>query len=97
MRAGKNEERLAPSCGIAQYPVNGKTSSELREAAAKSMLTLQVALRSASVATAQETVNRARRALEAARAALEEAETAYEETLAIAAAAEEAAEDAFVE
>ena len=25
MRAGKTEEYLAPSCGIAQYPANGKT------------------------------------------------------------------------
>ena len=92
MRAGKTEERLAPSCGIAQYPVNGKTVDELREAAAQSMRTLQVALRSASVATAQEAVNRARRALEAAAAALKEAETAYEETVAVAAAAEVAAQ-----
>jgi len=88
MRAGKAEERLAPSCGIAQYPANGKTVDELRAAAAKSMLTLQVALRSASVATAQEGVNRARRAVEAAQLALEEAETAFEETVAVAAAAE---------
>lgn len=94
MRAGKAEERLAPSCGIAQYPANGKTTGELREAAAKSMLTLQVALRSASVATAQEAVNRARRALEAAGVALEEAEAAYEETVAVAAAAEDAAQAA---
>lgn len=91
MRAGKAEERLAPSCGIAQYPANGKTVDELRAAAAKSMLTLQVALRSASVATAQDGVNRARRAVEAAQLALEEAEAAFEETVAIAAAAEEAA------
>jgi diguanylate cyclase (GGDEF)-like protein len=91
MRAGKTEERLAPSCGIAQYPANGKTVAELREAANKSMLTLQVALRSASVATAQDAVNRARRALEAAGVALEEAEAAYEEAVAVAAAAEEAA------
>ena len=94
MRAGKSEERLAPSCGIAQYPANGKTVDELRAAAAKSMLTLQVALRSASVATAQEGVNRARRALEAAQRALEEAEAAFEETVAVAAAAEEVAAEA---
>jgi diguanylate cyclase (GGDEF)-like protein len=91
MRAGKAEERLAPSCGIAQYPANGKTVDDLRTAAAKSMLTLQVALRSASVATAQEGVNRARRAVEAAQLALEEAEAAFEETVAVAAAAEEVA------
>lgn len=91
MPAGKSEERLAPSCGIAQYPANGKTVDELRAAAKKSMLTLQVALRSASVAAAQENVNRARRNVEAAAAALEEAEAAYEETVAVAAAAEEAA------
>jgi diguanylate cyclase (GGDEF)-like protein len=91
MRAGKAEERLAPSCGIAQYPANGKTVDELRAAAAKSMLTLQVALRSAGVATAQEGVNRARRGVEAAQLALEEAEAAFEETVAIAAAAEEVA------
>jgi diguanylate cyclase len=90
MRAGKAEERLAPSCGIAQYPVNGKTVDELRAAAAKAMLTLQVALRSAAVAAAQDAVNRARRAVQAAAAALEEAEAAYEETVAVAAAAEEA-------
>jgi diguanylate cyclase (GGDEF)-like protein len=94
MRAGKTEERLAPSCGIAQYPANGKTVDELRAAAAKSMLTLQVALRSASVATAQEGVNRARRAIAAAQLALEEAEAAFEETVAIAAAAEEVAAQA---
>ena len=87
MRAGKSEERLAPSCGIAQYPANGKTVDELREAARKSMLTLQVALRSASVATAQEAVNRARRGVEAAEAALAEAEAAFEEVVAAAAAA----------
>jgi diguanylate cyclase (GGDEF)-like protein len=92
MRAGKSEEQLAPSCGIAQYPANGKTIDELREAARKSMLTLQVALRSASVATAQEAVNRARHAVEAAQVALEEAEAAYEETVAAAAAAETAAQ-----
>jgi diguanylate cyclase (GGDEF)-like protein len=94
MRAGKAEERLAPSCGIAQYPANGKTVEELRAAAAKSMRTLQVALRSASVATAQEGVNRARRAIEAAQLALEEAEAAFEDTVAIAAAAEEIAAQA---
>jgi len=94
MRAGKAEERLAPSCGIAQYPANGKTVDELRAAAGKSMLTLQVALRSASVATAQEAVNRARKAVEAAELALEEAEAAFEETVAIAAAAEEVAAQA---
>ena len=92
MRAGKAEEQLAPSCGIAQYPANGKTVDELRAAAAKSMLTLQVALRSASVATAQQAVNRARAALDAAGVALEEAEAAFEETVAIAAAAEEASQ-----
>jgi diguanylate cyclase (GGDEF)-like protein len=92
MRAGKTEEYLAPSCGIAQYPVNGKTVAELRGAAAKSMLTLQVALRSASVAAAQEAANRARAALEAAAAYLEETEAAYEDAVAVAAAAEEAAE-----
>ncbi|MGA2395556.1 MAG: GGDEF domain-containing protein [Candidatus Lustribacter sp.] len=92
MRAGKSEERLAPSCGIAQYPANGKTPDELLEAARKSMLTLQVALRSASVATAQEAVNKARHAVEAAQVALEEAEAAYEEVVAMAAAAEEAAQ-----
>jgi diguanylate cyclase (GGDEF)-like protein len=92
MRAGKSEERLAPSCGIAQYPANGKTVDDLRAAAAKSMLTLQVALRSASVATAQEAVNRARAAVEAAVAFLEETEAAYEETVAIAAAAQDAAQ-----
>ncbi|HEV8022435.1 MAG TPA: GGDEF domain-containing protein [Candidatus Lustribacter sp.] len=91
MPAGKSEERLAPSCGIAQYPANGKTVDELRAAAKKSMLTLQIALRSASVAAAQENVNRARRNVEAANLALEEAEAAYEETVAVAAAAEEAA------
>jgi diguanylate cyclase (GGDEF)-like protein len=94
MRAGKSEERLAPSCGIAQYPANGKSVDELRAAAAKSMQTLQVALRSAAVATAQEGVNRARRALEAAATALEEAEAAFEETVAVAAAAEDAAQAA---
>lgn len=94
MRAGKTEERLAPSCGIAQYPANGKTVDELRTAAAKSMATLQVALRSAAVATAQEGVNRARRALAAAATALEEAEAAFEETVATAAAAEDAAQAA---
>ena len=94
MRAGKSEERLAPSCGIAQYPANGKTVDELRAAAAKSMLTLQVALRSASVATAQEAVNRARQAVEAAQLALDEAEAAFEETVAVATAAEEVAAQA---
>jgi diguanylate cyclase (GGDEF)-like protein len=94
MRAGKTEEALAPSCGIAQYPVNGKTVDELRAAAAKSMLTLQVALRSASVATAQEAVNRARRAIEAAQQAFEEAEAAFEETVAVAGAAADAAQAA---
>lgn len=89
MRAGKTEERLAPSCGIAQYPANGKTVEALRTAAADSMRTLMVALRSASVATAQEAVDKAKRALEAAQFALEEAEAAYEETIALAAAAEE--------
>ena len=97
MRAGKTEEYLAPSCGIAQYPANGKTVDELRTAAAKSMLTLQVALRSASVAAAQEAVNRARAALEAAAIFLEETEAKYEEAVAIAAAAEEAAEAAAAE
>ncbi len=62
----KAEEQLAPSCGIAQYPANGNTVEELRAAAERSMLTLQVALRSASVATALEAVNRARLALEVA-------------------------------
>jgi diguanylate cyclase (GGDEF)-like protein len=94
MRAGKAEERLAPSCGIAQYPANGKTADELRTAAAKAMLTLQVALRSASVAAAQENVGKARRALDAAAVALEEAEAAFEETVAVAAAAEDAAQAA---
>jgi len=94
MRAGKSEEVLAPSCGIAQYPANGKTVDDLREAAAKAMRTLQVALRSASVATAQEAVNRARAALEAAARFLEETEAAYEEIVAVAAAAEEAAQAA---
>ncbi|HEY5349258.1 MAG TPA: GGDEF domain-containing protein [Candidatus Lustribacter sp.] len=89
MRAGTSEACLAPSCGIAQYPANGRTVDELRTAAAKSMLTLQVALRSASVAAAQETVNRARRALAAATLSLEGAEAAYEATVALAAAAEE--------
>lgn len=88
MQAGKAEVRLAPSCGIAQYPANGKTPDELREAARKQMLTLQVALRSASVATAQEAVNKARAAVEAAQLALEEAEASYEEVVAAAAAAE---------
>ncbi len=91
MRAGKTEERLAPSCGIAQYPANGKTVGMLFVHAVQNMRTLQVALRSASVATAQEAVNRARRAVEAAQAALAEAEAAYEETVAEAAAAEEVA------
>jgi diguanylate cyclase (GGDEF)-like protein len=94
MRAGTSEEVLAPSCGIAQYPANGKTVDELREAAAKAMRTLQVALRSASVATAQEAVNRARAALEAAAQFLEETEAAYEEVVAVAAAAEEAGQAA---
>jgi diguanylate cyclase (GGDEF)-like protein len=94
MRAGKAEERLAPSCGIAQYPTNGKTAGELRTAAAKAMLTLQIALRSASVAAARENVGKARRALEAAAVALEEAEAAFEETVAVAAAAEDAAQAA---
>jgi diguanylate cyclase (GGDEF)-like protein len=94
MRAGKSEERLAPSCGIAQYPANGKTVDDLRAAAAKSMLTLQVALRSAAVATAQEAVNRARRGVEAAQVALEEAEAAFEESVAMAAAAEEVSQAA---
>lgn len=92
MRAGKAEERLAPSCGIGQYPANGKTADELRTAAAKAMLILQVALRSAAVAAAQENVGRARRALEAAAVALEEAEAAFEETVAVAAAAEDASQ-----
>ena len=94
MQAGKNEEVLAPSCGIAQYPANGKTVDELREAAAKAMRTLQVAMRSASVTAAQEAVNRARAALEAAAQFLEETEAAYEEVVAVAAAAEEAAQAA---
>jgi diguanylate cyclase (GGDEF)-like protein len=94
MRAGTSEEVLAPSCGIAQYPANGKTVNELREAAAKAMRTLQVALRSASVAAAQEAVNRARAALEAAAQFLEETEAAYQEVVAVAAAAEEAAQAA---
>jgi diguanylate cyclase (GGDEF)-like protein len=89
MRAGKTEQRLAPSCGIAQYPANGKTVDELREAARKSMLTLQVALRSTAVATAQAAVNRARAAVDAANIALAEAQAAFEETVALAAAAEE--------
>jgi diguanylate cyclase (GGDEF)-like protein len=89
MRAGKSEEQLAPSCGIAQYPANGKTVGALFVHAVQNMRTLQVALRSAAVATAQEAVNRARRAVEAAQLALEEAEAAYEETVAIAAAAED--------
>jgi len=94
MRAGKSEERLAPSCGIAQYPANGKTADDLRNAAAKQMLVLQVALRSASVTAAQDAINRAREAIAAAQTALEEAEAAYEETVATAAAAEAAAEAA---
>jgi diguanylate cyclase (GGDEF)-like protein len=94
MRAGKTEERLAPSCGIAQYPANGKAVDELRDAARKSMLTLQVALRSTAVATAQEAVNRARAGVDAANAALAEAEAAFEETVAVAAAAEDAAQTA---
>jgi diguanylate cyclase (GGDEF)-like protein len=94
MRAGKSEERLAPSCGIAQYPANGKTVDALREAARKSMLTLQVALRSTAVATAQEAVNRARAAVDAAQAALAQAEADFEDTVAVAAAAEDAAQAA---
>lgn len=96
MRAGKADERLAPSCGIAQYPANGKTADDLREHARKTMLTLQVALRSASVAAAQEAVNKARQAVEAAQTALQEAEAAYEDVVAMAAGAEEAAQAAAV-
>jgi diguanylate cyclase (GGDEF)-like protein len=87
MRAGTSEERLAPGCGIAQFPANGKTVAELRAYAAKSMDTLLVAMRSQSVATAQEAINKARATVDAAQAALEEAEAAYEEAVAHVAAA----------
>jgi diguanylate cyclase (GGDEF)-like protein len=86
-RAGKTEFRLAPRCGIAQYPANGKTVDELRVAAANAMRTLQVALRTAGVAAAQELVNKARAAVDAANAELAQAEAAYEEAVAQAAAA----------
>lgn len=86
-RAGKTEFRLAPSCGIAQYPLNGKTVEELCLAAAASMRTLQVALRTAGVAAAQDLVNKARAAVDAASAELVTAEEAYEEAVAQAAAA----------
>lgn len=96
MRAGKGEFILAPSCGIAQYPAHGKTVDDLRAAAASAMRTLQIALRSAGVAAAQEVVNRARAAAEAAQAELAKAEQAYEDAVATAAAlsAAEAAEAA---
>jgi diguanylate cyclase (GGDEF)-like protein len=87
LRAGKTEFRLAPSCGIANVPANGKTVDELRTHAATAMRTLQVALRSAGVAAAQEAVNRARAVVEAATADLAKAEEAYEEAVAAAAAA----------
>jgi diguanylate cyclase (GGDEF)-like protein len=94
MRAGKRDFILAPSCGIAQYPGNGKTVDDLRAAATNAMRTLQVALRSAAVAAAQEVVNRARAAADAAQAELARAEQAYEDAVATAAAltAAEAAE-----
>jgi diguanylate cyclase (GGDEF)-like protein len=96
IRAGKRDFILAPSCGIAQYPANGKTVDDLRAAAANAMRTLQVALRSAGVAAAQEVVNRARAAVDAANAELAKAEQAYEDAVATAAAlsAAEAAEAA---
>jgi diguanylate cyclase (GGDEF)-like protein len=86
-RAGKTEFRLAPSCGIAQYPANGKTVDELCVAAANAMRTLQVALRTAGVAAAQDLVNKARAAVDAANAELAKAEEVYEEAVAAAAAA----------
>jgi diguanylate cyclase (GGDEF)-like protein len=94
IRAGKGEIILAPSCGIAQYPAHGKTVDDLRTAAANAMRTLQIALRSAGVAAAQEVVNRARAVVEAAVAELAKAEQAYEDAVATAAAlsAAEAAE-----
>ena len=93
-RAGKTEFLLAPSCGIAQYPVNGKTVDELLAAAATAMRTLQVALRSAGVAAAQDLVNKARAAVDAANAELAKAEEVYEEAVAAAAAAKVAEEAA---
>jgi diguanylate cyclase (GGDEF)-like protein len=94
IRAGKGDFILAPSCGIAQYPANGKTADALRAASANAMRTLQIALRSAGVAAAQEVVNRARAVVEAANAELAKAEQAYEDAVATAAAlsASEAAE-----
>jgi diguanylate cyclase (GGDEF)-like protein len=91
MRAGTSEERLAPGCGIAQFPANGKTVEELRAYAAKSMQTLLIAMRSQSVATAQEAINKARATVDAAQAELEAAEAAYEQAVAHVAAANAAA------
>jgi len=90
MRAGTDEERLSPGCGIAQFPANGKTVNELRTFAANAMRTLLVAMRTAGVVVAQENINKARANVAAAHAALEEAEAAYEEAVAFVAAADAA-------
>jgi diguanylate cyclase (GGDEF)-like protein len=94
MRAGKDEVTLAPSCGIAQYPANGKTFDELRAAAEKATRALQVAMRTAAVGAAADAVRRAQAAIEAAQAELERLEAVYEEVVATAAAAAAAEEDA---
>jgi diguanylate cyclase (GGDEF)-like protein len=88
MRAGTDTETLAPGCGIAQYPANGKTVDELRTFAANAMRTLLIAMRTAGVAQAQENINKARANVDAAQRALEEAEAAYEEAVALAAASD---------
>jgi diguanylate cyclase (GGDEF)-like protein len=90
IRAGTDTETLAPGCGIAQYPANGKTVDELRTYAANAMRTLLIAMRTAGVAAAQENINKARAAVDAAQKTLEEAETAYEEAVALVAATEAA-------
>ena len=90
VRAGKDEVRLAPSCGIAQYPASGKTVDELRAAAVKAMRAMQIALRSAAVAAAEQAVTRARAAVEAATVELERVEAAYQDALDLASAAAEA-------
>ena len=92
MRAGTNDVKLGPACGIANYGVNGTTPEALVAAAEKTMQTLKIAMRTAAVVAAQEVVTKAQAAVEAAIAEVARAEEAYEAAVALVAAEQAAAE-----